>query len=94
MSAKKRDYREAAQKAKERLAADKWPKSPCEVCGARSWSISENVVSPLTLKEGGIQLGGVTYPSVLLICQRCGNTKFLNALVIGALDPEEAGDDQ
>ena len=69
----------------------------CEVCGKDKWTLVPDLISP-ALFEGGMVIGGMTYPQVMIVCNTCGNTKYFNAIVIGVLDlkeeEKESGDDK
>lgn len=69
------------------------PHVPCEMCGAmHSWSVADLVNSPVNLGAGkNFYLGGPNYPQVQVICANCGNTKFLNAILVGIIPPENPG---
>jgi hypothetical protein len=59
----------------------------CPVCGEANWFIADHVVQPITLGAGGsVMLGGVGYPQVMLVSNKCGHTIFLSA-VIGIVKP-------
>lgn len=60
---------------------------PCAVCGNPSFSLTDGyVTTPLAPTPSAIVLGGATLPSVALVCNRCGNTLFLNLLTLGLGD--------
>jgi hypothetical protein len=66
----------------------KWiPGVPCELCGnSNKWFVGEYIVAPPNLGEGGVRLPtGFYYPAVPVLCSNCGNTKYLNAIVIGII---------
>lgn len=72
---------------------EKAPRLDCECCGKGSWTLAEDLVTPTVLsKGGGIVLGGPTYPSIMIICNNCGNTKLFNAIVSGVITPKDAED--
>lgn len=57
---------------------------PCAVCGHTKWIVGDDTVTPTLVGHGGgIILGGKIYPSVPFICGNCGNTHFLNTIVMG-----------
>lgn len=62
---------------------------PCSVCGTKGWTMLPRLVQPVTL--GGafvIQLGGLEgYPNVGLVCNTCGYTRYLNAVIMGIVPP-------
>ena len=60
------------------------PDLKCPLCGDSGWIIGGHLVQPITLGgKMGLMLGGVGYPQVMLISQKCGHTLFFNAVVIG-----------
>lgn len=71
----------------ESVVQTKWING-CPLCGGKQWSYDEKlVVTPMNLgDDGGVVLGGKIIPLVAVACSNCGNTVFVNAKVIGALD--------
>ena len=66
---------------------EKWRTKNCILCGANNWTIDDKVVAPLSVgKNASIELGGKIIPLVAVTCNECGNTIFLNPLVINAID--------
>jgi hypothetical protein len=63
----------------------------CPVCRERQWSIADDLVAPPVFAGGGIVLGGASYPAAMLICGNCGNTQFLNAVIMGILPRKSEG---
>lgn len=60
---------------------------PCSVCGHTQWIVGDDTITPIVLGPGNsITLGGKIYPSVPFICGNCGNTHFLNAIIMGLPD--------
>jgi hypothetical protein len=58
----------------------------CPICRSTTWIIAEHLVQPVTLRAGlSIQLGGLSYPQVMVISNPCGYTMFLNAVLVGIL---------
>lgn len=53
----------------------------CPICLQTNWTISEHLVSPIVMHGGGFNLGGVSYPQVMLISP-CGYTIYFNAVVM------------
>lgn len=67
--------------------------SPCPICGSTTWMIGEYLVQPITLGPNiTIQLGGPSYPQVMLISVPCGYTRFINAVIMGILQPDKEKD--
>lgn len=61
----------------------------CETCGNTQWDLAKDLVMPITFHGGDIVIGGgPSYPQVMLICRRCGNTKFFNAVKMGVVGKE------
>jgi predicted nucleic-acid-binding Zn-ribbon protein len=56
----------------------------CGICGHNRWTLGDHLVAPVTSpRGGGMVIGGVTYPQVMVICNNCGHTHFFNAALIG-----------
>ena len=55
----------------------------CKVCGKGHYSIGPHLVAPPVIQDGGLMLGGPTYPLVMLICGNCGHTRFHNITALG-----------
>jgi hypothetical protein len=69
----------------------KWSKDKrnCEICNTNKWSISDDIVAPIIIENNGLNLGGKTYPQVMLICSNCGNTKYFNVALMNLLKAEK-----
>ena len=68
----------------------KWNNKNCPMCSHNSWQVDRNTVTVLRLNEnGGIQLGGQVMPLVAITCMNCGNTVFVNPLVIKTVDVDD-----
>jgi hypothetical protein len=63
---------------------------PCELCANAEWQISEILASPVQVKREAdrtaMDINGRLYPLAVLLCARCGNTKFLNLVILGLAD--------
>ena len=70
--------------------ADKW-KEPviCPVCRGDAWIIADHVVTTVRAGEKATFVGGITYPQVMVICNKCGLTLFFNAVMMGVVKPKE-----
>jgi len=67
----------------------------CEVCGQNHWIVPTEVVAPINMKDGFLQIGGGnSYAHFLSICGNCGNTKFFNAVISGIIEPTKKGGEQ
>lgn len=60
----------------------------CSICGNGNWMIGDHVVSAPRFSKG-LFVGGIQYPLIMLICTTCGNTQFLNAVLMKALDKDQ-----
>jgi hypothetical protein len=82
------DTNKLSEDEKERVKAwlrEKW-RNPaiCPICGSKEWLVGDHLVQPITMgKDRGLQLGGISYPQVMVISPTCGYTMFLNAVVVG-----------
>ena len=79
------------RKAIETLARKGMSQPPCELCQNKSWMLGDYIVSPEPIGRDFSNAGFGTaldpyHPSLLLFCTNCGNTKFLNANILGAFD--------
>lgn len=65
---------------------EKW-KTPanCPICGSTNWTIGDHLIQPLTFFGGGVSIGGITYPQVMVISNDCGYTRLFNAVMLGLL---------
>lgn len=61
----------------------------CPMCGHRNWQLVGHMVSPPVYTPGGITLGGIAYPMVMLGCSHCANIQFHSAQMIGLIEPTD-----
>ena len=60
--------------------------SRCSICGQRRFSIGDHfVTSPVYMPNGGLAIGGPSYPQIMFICMNCGHTLFINAVQAGVI---------
>jgi hypothetical protein len=60
------------------------PPAVCPFCGSREWTIGDHLIQPVTLGPNmSMQLGGVGYPQLMLISNKCGHTVLFNAVIAG-----------
>jgi hypothetical protein len=65
----------------------------CGMCGSRSWTLVEHLVAPPTWNSGGgMLIGGISFPMVMITCQNCGNTHFHSAVMIGLVSSDLPAD--
>lgn len=82
---------------KQKIQAKEWinKHSPddltCQVCKTTKWILGDMFVAPPSYipqtqqGAGGISIGGSLYPLVPIICDNCGNTLFINAVMMGLI---------
>jgi hypothetical protein len=66
---------------------EKCPNMKCECCGTKQWNLQDNIIAPPNIQNGSIAVGGNMTPQIMLICSKCGNTKYFNAVHIGIFQP-------
>jgi hypothetical protein len=79
--------------ALDRLRALASKPSACSVCGQETWSLGDHVFQVSEFDPTIVGIKGSLYPIVPLFCVTCGNTHFLNALLLGVMKPSEGGAD-
>lgn len=68
-----------------------WKEKKCDVCKSSNWAAQDVIFQQTEYTPGGFTMGGTVVPVVAFGCEVCGNTYFLNAIVIGLIDPEKKG---
>lgn len=69
------------------LVNEKIPNSGvCKECNQKTIAVSDDMVVPPVFVNGGVAFGGPNYPQIMLVCTNCGNTRFFNAVVVGAMN--------
>ena len=57
---------------------------PCDSCGQTAWTIGDHLLAAnIHTPGGGLTIGGLTYPQVLLVCRNCFNTRSYMAVPMG-----------
>jgi hypothetical protein len=64
-----------------------WRGAGCVLCGCTTWELHGYVTVVLGDAPGGGATGTEGLPCVALVCQRCGNTVFINLVVANAVVP-------
>ena len=69
----------------------RWSKNRiCPICGNNSWQINDTVFELPEFQGGDIVIGsGKLFPVVPIMCPNCGYTFFLNAIISGAIKPQD-----
>jgi hypothetical protein len=55
----------------------------CPISDGRNWSVAEHIVEFRQYHGGHFPTTGSVYPAVMMICQDCGYTIFINAVIAG-----------
>jgi hypothetical protein len=55
----------------------------CPISRGKNWSVAEHIVEFRQYQGGHFSSVGSVYPAVMIICQDCGYTIFVNAALIG-----------
>jgi hypothetical protein len=63
----------------------------CDMCRANTWQLNDSLSYMLAYQPGVTSLGGPIIPLAVLICTRCGQTTFFNAITLGLIDPATGG---
>ncbi len=65
----------------------------CIRCGSASkLAVGDHLVSPPTWnKDGGLVIGGPSYPQAMLICSNCGHTSYFNLVALGIVGGDGDG---
>ena len=60
----------------------------CPFSGHSSWTIAEELVTVVPLKNRGIVIGN-SYPAVMIACAGCGYMALFSAKILGLYDEED-----
>jgi hypothetical protein len=61
----------------------------CAVCKQKEWNITDTIFEMREFQGGNLVVGGssVIIPLVVVTCKNCGNMIFLNAIIMGMVEP-------
>ncbi|MBU3681702.1 MAG: hypothetical protein FGM16_07165 [Flavobacterium sp.] len=66
-----------------------WKIKFCEVCNQTNWMIDDTLFELREFHGGRTVLGsGAIKPLITISCNSCGNTKMMNAIQLGLVDPK------
>lgn len=69
---------------------EKWKGVNCPYCQSAEWTVDTSIVTPIEVGEKKeMKLGGRFQPLITVSCRNCGNTVFINGLILGCLDDLE-----
>jgi hypothetical protein len=77
---------EIAQQIIDRLTERVKSFKPCAVCGAQSWTVDDGfAVIPVYADPAATTIPQTApmWPHAVMYCDNCGNTHFLNLLILG-----------
>lgn len=57
------------------------PDAVCSYCQGDVWEIAEEIFITETITDSGL-----AHPYVVIMCKKCTNTKFFNAIAMGILE--------
>jgi len=67
--------------------SEKWGNQSCPMCGSNDWNVSDTIYELRKYHGGNLIIGGgPILPIVPIICNNCGNSIFINAIISGAID--------
>lgn len=66
-----------------------WKNKVCEICNQTNWMIDDTLFELREFHGGRTVLGsGAIKPLITISCTSCGNTKMMNAIQLGLVDPK------
>lgn len=65
------------------LQQNHWSLPNCPISRKANWVLAEHIVEFHPYTGSGLVVGGSVYPVLMLICQDCGYTMFINAAIVG-----------
>jgi len=77
-----------------KFLTSKWKNTPCPMCHVGSFNVSDTIYELREFNQGALVIGGAPIiPVIPIICNNCGNTVLVNALLSGAIEaPKKEGD--
>lgn len=70
-------------------------KKKCEICDNTDWMIDDKLFEFREFQGGKTVFGGgAIKPVITVTCTKCGNTKILNAIQLGVVDPKNPTGDK
>ncbi|MCE5330704.1 MAG: hypothetical protein LLF95_01020 [Bacteroidales bacterium] len=65
-----------------------WKNKTCEICGQSNWMVDDTLFELREFHGGKTVLGsGAIKPLITISCNKCSNTKMMNAIQLGLVDP-------
>jgi len=63
-----------------------WKKQDCEICNNSNWIVDDTIFEIREFHRDSLVIGGPIKPFITMACSKCGNTKFLNAMILKLLE--------
>ncbi len=73
---------------------EKWAGRPCQMCGGANWNVQRTVFEIREFDKGSLTVGGPVIPVVPVVCNNCGNTVMVNAIISKVLPPPSGGENK
>ena len=55
----------------------------CPICTTDNWIIGSHLTTPVRLAAGGgMQIGGIVYPTAMIVCTNCGFVHHFNTVAL------------
>ncbi len=64
---------------------EKWGDRQCPMCGKGPLTVQDKVFQLTEFHHGSLVMGGPLVPIVPVVCNNCGNTILVNAIIAGAI---------
>lgn len=65
--------------------SSKAPNMHCPACGSNRFSIADHLATPIIWSNGSFNIGGVSYPTFMIICDNCTNVQHFSAIASGVI---------
>ena len=66
----------------------KWAGRSCPMCGIGRWNVQDSTYQLLEFNQGSLVFGGPVIPVIPVVCNNCGNTLLVNAIIAGVIEPQ------
>ena len=73
---------------------ERWKNIPCPYCRDHNWTVDPTIVTTVEVgKNKQINLRGRLQPLVAVTCRCCGNTTFVNTIILNCIKEEKKGEE-
>jgi aconitase B len=62
-----------------------WKDPKCPACNSADWAANDTIFQLPEFHQGGILLGGLTFPILPVTCNKCGYVLLFNAMILGII---------